>query len=795
MTRRIFVFPILPALLLAASLTATRTIAQTEPTTMPAPIITPQPAPGTTPSAQEEMVPVIQYPNNPVTDILSFYERLTGKTLVRDANLAGPNLNIVSNQPMPKSQAIHFVEAALLLNGYAIVPDAEKRAKVININGGKNPRSEAPPLYANAASLPAGDQVVSFFMPLRFLSAQDAFAIFQGQIAQHQYASIVQVPNAQALVITENLPTIRQLVNLQELIDVPPARVVSEFVTLQRADAERVAEIITKLVDSKRADKTKAATNNAVPPPGGAPGAPGAAASANLFENDLVAGSVDLVPDTRTNRILVITRPTNFPYIKGLIEEFDKAVGTNAPLERPLKYATADEVLPVLADLLEENDSGKTGQQGANGQAQNNNNQSSSRRSRQNQNSQGNTQNNQNGANGSSSTIASQPDVLDSPEDLGPTSLIVGKTRLIADNKANSILVIGPPESQEKVRVILDKLDKRPAQVYLSTVIGQLKLTNDLDVGVDYAKLFQSGGAATTTTSSTGTTTTTGTTSTQSSGFAGTVVNNAVTSLLDPRTLTASSVFPATSGLALYGTINKSISVYVKALESTNRFKVLSRPVVYTANNKRAVISSGQRIPYAASTLSNLSSTSTTTSSTAAVSSTTEYNDVELKLEVIPLINSKNEVNLQIVQQNNTVAGSTIISGNSVPNIATQLINTTVTVPNGATVALGGLISESTTNDLSGIPVLMHLPWIGSAFRTTTKNRERNELIILIQPTVVQSNDDLADASAHEIERSRVGDDAYNFAAQPTPPPTPTPKPTATPTPAKKSNAGNVRPK
>jgi type II secretion system protein D len=783
MIRRIFVSQILAALLL----TATRAIAQTEPTTMPAPIIAPQPAPATTPTAQEEMVPVIQYPNNPVTDILSFYEQLTKKTLVRDANLAGPNLNIVSNQPMPKSQAIRFVEAALLLNGYAIVPDAEKRAKVININGGKNPRSEAPPLYANAASLPAGDQVVSYFMPLRFLSAQDAFAIFQGQIAQHQYASIVQVPNAQALVITENLPTIRQLVNLQELIDVPPARVVSEFVTLQRADAERVAEIITKLVENKTGDKTKT-IGSPVPPPGGAPGTP-ATAGGGLYENELVAGSVQLVPDTRTNRILVITRPTNFPYIKGLIEDFDRQVGTNAPLERPLKYASAEEVLPVLADLLQENDNNKTGQQASSTPTQN----GQQNRNRQGQNS-GQT-NNQNGQNGNNGTISSQADLLTAPDDTGPTSMIVGKTRLIADNKANSILVIGPPESQEKVRIILDKLDKRPAQVYLSTVIGQLKLTNDLDVGVDYAKLFQSGGTTTTTTNSSGTTTTTGTTATNSSGFAGTVVNNAVTTLLDPRTLTASSVFPATSGLALYGTINKSISVYVQALESTNRFKILSKPMVCTENNKRAVISSGQRVPYAASSLSNLNTTTSGTTSTAAVSSTTEYNDVELKLEVIPRINSHNEVNLDVAQQNNTLAGSQTISGNSVPIIATQLLNTTVSVPNGATVALGGLISESTTNNLSGIPVLMHLPWIGSAFRTTTKNKERNELIILIQPTVVQNEGDLAEASSHEIDRSRVGDDSYNFAAVPTPTPTPTPKPSASPSPAKKSNAGNVRPK
>src|ERR1700677_4147621 len=72
----------------------------------------------------------------------------------------------------------------------------------------------------------------------------------------------------------------------------------------------------------------------------------------NFFENELVAGTVQLIPDARTNRILVITRPVNFPYIKQLIGEFDEVVGSGAPLVRPLKYVSASAVLPVLADLL-----------------------------------------------------------------------------------------------------------------------------------------------------------------------------------------------------------------------------------------------------------------------------------------------------------------------------------------------------------------------------------------------------------------------------------------------------------
>ena len=227
--------------------------------------------------------------------------------------------------------------------------------------------------------------------------------------------------------------------------------------------------------------------------------------------------------------------------------------------------------------------------------------------------------------------------------------------------------------------------------------------------------------------------------------------------------MTAASLFPATGGLSLYGTIGKNVSVYVHALESSNRFKVLARPVVYTANNKKATISSGQRVPTRPPRFTNLNNTGINNNN-AAVLSNIDYEDVVLKLEVIPLINADNEVNLKIAQVNDSVAGSQTISGNTVPTISTQKITTTVTVPDGNTVVLGGLITESTTDNLTGIPVLMHLPWVGGLFRDTKKNKERDELIIFIQPTVVETDQEIVSASGGEKDRAQVtGKDSYQF--------------------------------
>ena len=134
-----------------------------------------------------------------------------------------------------------------------------------------------------------------------------------------------------------------------------------------------------------------------------------------------------------------------------------------------------------------------------------------------------------------------------------------------------------------------------------------------------------------------------------------------------------------------------------------------------------------------------------------------QYEDVVLKLEVLPLINSEREVTLQIAQQNDTIVGTQVIAGNTVPTIGTQALTTTVTVPNQSTIVLGGLITESKERTTQGVPLLGRLPVLGYFFRETKDSKDRSELIIMIQPTVVDAPSELVEASYGEQTRTRVG--------------------------------------
>jgi type II secretory pathway component GspD/PulD (secretin) len=171
-------------------------------------------------------------------------------------------------------------------------------------------------------------------------------------------------------------------------------------------------------------------------------------------------------------------------------------------------------------------------------------------------------------------------------------------------------------------------------------------------------------------------------------------------------------------------------------LESTGKFKIISRPTIFTSNNKKAIIASGQEVPVPVSTLSNVNTVNV--NNTAAVQSSIEYKKVVLQLEVVPLINSEKEVSLDILQKLDSLVpnGNVNISGNSVPTIDTKYIRTNVSAQNGSTIILGGLIEDQKTRNYQGIPYLSRIPLIGAAFRSTASTKRRSELIVLMCPQV-----------------------------------------------------------
>src|SRR5437667_7577631 len=461
-----------------------------QPPDTPAPNVENQPRPDA-PVPPGAPTPVrLQFPNSDVVDVLHLYEQLTGKKLVMD-NFVQGKVNIFIAKDVSRDEAIKIIEMSMALNGISLVPAARDIVDVVG--AGQNPRKAPVPIISDLADIPPGNPVVSFLFKLQYADPQELqqvlMAYFQGSSGT---INILALPKSSSLLVTQNADIIRQLAGVIEQVDVAPAEVVSEFIKLERADASKVVDMLKDIFE-KGSETPGQPGVRGVKMPGGMPqpipveGGGGGI----LSEESIIVGKIKVTPDIRTNRIHVVTRPINMPFIRQLIHEFDANVEFAKPVNRYLQYISAGDILPVLVQSLTEPGSeqgagaggGGLGLPGASPQPQ----QQQQQRGGAGTNSYLN-QNNTTGLGGSSSgsTLNISEELSTQPVNTTPQAVALGNSKLIADQRANSIIVLGNREVVVKVEKILDEMDVQAPQVALSTVIGQLTLSNDEEFGADY---------------------------------------------------------------------------------------------------------------------------------------------------------------------------------------------------------------------------------------------------------------------------------------------------------------------
>jgi type II secretory pathway component GspD/PulD (secretin) len=487
------------------------------------------------------------------------------------------------------------------------------------------------------------------------------------------------------------------------------------------------------------------------------PAETGVGGSALLSEEAVILGKIKLTPDIRTNRIHVVTRPINMPFIRQLIHEFDANVEFAKPVTRSLQYISAGDVLPVLVQALTEpGTEAAAGAAAAGGGGPGASPQPQQQRGTTGYGGNAPGVSGVSGVSGTSSgsTLNISEELSTQPVDTVPKAVTVGSAKLIADQRANTIIVLGNREVVVKVEKILDEMDVKAPQVALSTVIGQLTLTNNEEFGADYFAKYHNRFIGTSRNNNNNQVSIPIPSSSASPVTTGTAAP-ILSTIVDPSNLINFSqiIQNVGSGTNIYVAAGNAFAAIVHLLESTGRFKVISRPTVFTSNNKKAIIASGTEIPVPVNTLTN----ATTTTNIASVSSSIEFKKVALQLEVVPLINSEKEVSLDILQKLDSLAGTTKISGNDIPNIATRYIRTNVSAPNGSTIVLGGLIEDTKQKNYTGIPYLSRIPYVGALFRSTTSNKTRTELVILMRPEVTLTKLDLYKLRQKTEDRMHFG--------------------------------------
>jgi type II secretion system protein D len=698
--------------------------------------------------------------------LADLYRKYTGRRVIVTSAAAGAEFRFVQGaskeDPLTYGEAAELLRKAAVLENFVFVQHPQdKNLDVLTLaTGGPRPTNVDINVYNESTPLPDQDVVISYVMTLNHIKPDQALNIFTQVIGQFgAYGSIAAVPNASAIVITEKASLIKSLVELQETIDVPGSVQSTRFIKVEYADVTEIATTISELLSAQQGAEGTAGVQRTAPIGGGAPQggvAAGAGSSTGGGENT----PVQIIPEPRTNRIFAMGRPVDLLFVEGLVREFDVPTSDKTFLRRKLRFLTVSEFLPIASNAITRSFSGTADGAGATGGAGRRTTgttsglQSGGRTgttgTRGSTNFGGSNSGSFGGSNsfggggsfGGSGGAGGVGNALNAPQiSSAPESVLVGRTLLVADNITNSLVAQGPPSALEIIERLLDQIDVKPDQVMISTVIGQLTHDNDREFGVNYlfrAEDFKAGGGA------------------------GPILpilpigNNAASRFPtpDPQSLIG-------SGLRAYG-VAGDLTYFVRAVQERANFTVLSRPSIFTSNNQKGSISSGERIAIP---------TNTNSFSAGGSSTNIEYQDVVLKLEVIPLVNSDNEITMQVALLNDEQNGTQTIQGAgsngddlTVPRISTREILTTVTVPNNGTVVLGGLIIGRSGTNKTGIPILNDIPLLGHLFGNTKQEKTRSELLVFMQPSIVRNQTMMDQLQGDFSTRYDISENAHNFA-------------------------------
>jgi len=287
---------------------------------------------------------------------------------------------------------------------------------------------------------------------------------------------------------------------------------------------------------------------------------------------------------------------------------------------------------------------------------------------------------------------------------------ILGQTKMIADERTNSLLVYASKDDMKTIKDIVAKLDVVLAQVLIEAVIIQVSLGENANLSFSYLQRRSQGN--------------------DYLNGVGAIKNG---TLFDRNSFSSigsgtNSVLPG--GFSYVLGLGNDLDIAVNALAGSSRARVLQRPRIQTSHNEPAHIFVGESRPYP-------------TGSYYGGGSFGGYSSIQqipigVTLDVTPLINPDGLVVMDINQDVQSVNGSvTIANVGDVPITSQKNATAKVSVRDRDTIMLGGLIETQKTDNNSGVPVLKDIPLLGYFFRSTSSTDSRNELIVLIRPTVL----------------------------------------------------------
>ena len=595
-----------------------------------------------------------------------------------------------SRTPVPRDQLLGILESLLKSNGSLLIRGTDGRYLV----SGSAQASRLSPSVSNPRNRAAGYN--TSIVPLQYISAS-AMAEILRPLAEE--AAFVRIDNARNILMLAG--TRAQMDGWMGII--------STF------DVDMLAGMSVGLfpLESSTVEEVQFALNEVLSGSGG--------------EDDSYGNLVRIIPFKRLNSLLVVTPRSHYLSLVGKwIERLDEAPDSSFE-KRLYVYPVQNTTAGRLADLLTGIYSGGAGVSKTSGSAGlNNGNRGSDRDgvapglSQETIGSSSSSGSSRSSGSGSSSFGSSRPSAtgssmtagtLSSGDDPAAGGVAIEDVRVVADDENNSLMIYATGRQYKLIKSALEKLDVVATQVIIEASILEVTLTDRLKYGLEWT--FKNG---------------------LGNDYDGVGV------------LAAAAGGPAAAVPGFSYTVTNSIgdiSAVLNALSEESLINVISTPSVMVLDNHEAYIHVGDQVPV-------LVGQSVTDGGTSTQN--IQYRDTGVKLNVRPSVNAGALVTMDVEQEVTDVGE--IDSATGQRSFLNRNIMSRVAVRSGESVVLGGLIRENASETESGVPILHTLPLIGPLFGTVTNEDRRTELIVIITPRALYSQEDLRQVG--EEMRSQV---------------------------------------
>ncbi len=412
------------------------------PPSSPAPIAIPTTRPGATKPADEEMVS-LKLPDADIDTVLSALEIYTGKVILRPAQLptAPGGYNLKITKPIPKSQAILYLETILAMNQIAVIPMGDDALKVVQLT---QARVEAPQLIMGSTlDMPPSSKVASKLFQLDFLRVQEFQQMLQN-VTNPNFGAATPLANANAILITDTISNLQRIETLLQQVDKPSSNgMAPKFYQLR--NGAKASDVVAKLH----------------------------AILTGTIQQQLGMGTT-YSADDRSNQIILITDPRQFAFFDDLIEKLDVKADPNTRNEViAVKHAKAADVVQVLVRIIQ-------------GQTQ------AAQRSQSVRPNQTALQPNTptpptppgQPVQPPTPTIVSGSGSANPALDQGGVNEFSSLVTVVNDDRSNSVVVSGTVDDIRMVNDLIEKLDVVLAQVRIEVVIAEVTLDDNHDSGI-----------------------------------------------------------------------------------------------------------------------------------------------------------------------------------------------------------------------------------------------------------------------------------------------------------------------